>query len=169
MAVSVCSVDGDGYPASTCTALTPPRSFAAGILVFTASTPIRPSPPDTTYTLLITSPGGETLHFGSTPRDREDTGGAAGWSIANESHRKSSSTNEWGGTITRLAFRITIRGTTTATVRAPKVETEIPDQTATVGRAFSYAFPDNTFTDLDGDTLSLRWRRKPTGPCCPCG
>ncbi len=155
MAVSVCTVDDAGYPASTstCTALTPPRSFAAGILVYTASTPV-PLDANTTYTLLITSPGGDNLQFGSTPYDHEDTGGAAGWSIANESHRKSSSTNDWGGTITRLAFRITIRGTTIETVRDPKVETEIPDQTATAGRAFRYAFPDNTFTDLDGDTLS---------------
>ncbi len=153
MAVSVCTVDDAGYPASTCTALTPPRSFAAGTLVFTAPANTTLDA-NTTYTLLITSPGGESLQFGSTPRDREDTGGEAGWSIANESHRKSSVDNEWGPTITRLALRITIRGTTTATVRAPRVETEIPDQTATVGRAFNYAFPDNTFTDLDGDTLA---------------
>ena len=157
MAVSVCTVDVDGYPASTstCTALTPPRSFAAGTLVFTAPANTTLDA-NTTYTLLITSPGGESLQFGSTPRDREDTGGEAGWSIADESHRKSSVDNEWGPTITRLALRITIRGTTTATVRAPKVETKIPDQTATAGRAFSYAFPDNTFTDLDGDTLTYR-------------
>ena len=38
---------------------------------------------------------------------------------------------------------------------APIVATVIPDQTATVGRAFTYAFPDTTFTDADsGDTLS---------------
>ena len=155
MAVSVCTVDDAGYPASTstCTALTPPRSFAAGTLVYTASTPV-PLEANTTYTLLITSPGGDNLQFGSTPYDDEDTGGETGWSIANESHRKSSFDNEWGPTITRLAFRITIRGTTIETVRDPKVETEIPDQTATAGRAFRYAFPDNTFTDLDGDTLS---------------
>ena len=88
------------------------------------------------------------------PTDGEDdTGGPEGWSIANESHRKSPSTG-WGPTVTRLAFRITIRGTTTSTDTAPRVETAIPDQTATAGRAFSYAFPDNTFTDLDGDTLA---------------
>ena len=33
--------------------------------------------------------------------------------------------------------------------------TAIPDQPATVGTAFSYAFPANTFSDADtGDTLS---------------
>ena len=38
--------------------------------------------------------------------------------------------------------------------RAPAVANAIPDQAATVGEAFSYQFPENTFTDADGDTLS---------------
>ena len=108
---------------------------------------------NTTYTLLFTSPGGDHLQLVSTPLNREDTGGAAGWSIADESHFKATS-NVWGPTITRLAFRLTIRGTTTSTDTAPRVETAIPDQTATVGTAFSYAFPENTFSDLDGDPLA---------------
>ena len=37
---------------------------------------------------------------------------------------------------------------------APTVATAIPDQDATVGTAFSYAFPAGTFTDVDSDTLS---------------
>ena len=37
---------------------------------------------------------------------------------------------------------------------APTVATVIPDQTATAGTAFSYAFPDTTFSDADGDTLT---------------
>ena len=37
----------------------------------------------------------------------------------------------------------------------PAVATAIPDQSATAGTAFSYAFPDTTFSDADtGDTLS---------------
>ncbi len=38
--------------------------------------------------------------------------------------------------------------------RAPTVANAIPDQTATAGTAFSYAFPSNTFSDADGDTLN---------------
>ena len=39
---------------------------------------------------------------------------------------------------------------------APMVANAIPDQTATVGTVFNYAFPANTFNDADaGDTLSL--------------
>ncbi|MXZ82884.1 MAG: hypothetical protein F4Z10_04190, partial [Synechococcus sp. SB0666_bin_14] len=36
----------------------------------------------------------------------------------------------------------------------PTLDNEIPNQTATVGTAFSYQFPANTFSDPDGDTLS---------------
>ena len=36
---------------------------------------------------------------------------------------------------------------------APTVATVIPDQTATAGTAFSYAFPATTFSNADGDTL----------------
>ncbi len=45
--------------------------------------------------------------------------------------------------------------TNTSTNAAPTVPNAIPDQTATAGKAFSYAFPDTTFNDTDtGDTLS---------------
>ena len=45
--------------------------------------------------------------------------------------------------------------TGTAANNAPVVAIPIPDQTATEGALFSYAFPDTTFTDADsGDTLS---------------
>ena len=37
---------------------------------------------------------------------------------------------------------------------APTVATVIPDQTATAGTAFSYAFAATTFSDADGDTLT---------------
>ena len=45
--------------------------------------------------------------------------------------------------------------TVTAVSDAPTVATAIPDQPATAGTAFSYAFPANTFSDADiGDTLT---------------
>ena len=52
-------------------------------------------------------------------------------------------------------MRITIKGTADpATNSAPTVATEIPDQTAMSGTAFSYQVPAATFTDADGDTLT---------------
>ena len=51
------------------------------------------------------------------------------------------------------AYLMTV--TITAVNDAPTVATAIPDQTATVGTSFSYAFPADTFDDVDtGDTLS---------------
>ena len=54
-----------------------------------------------------------------------------------------------------------VLGTSTATYtilnddnNAPTVDNVIPDQTATAGTAFSYAFPANTFSDADSDSLT---------------
>ena len=68
------------------------------------------------------------------------------------------------GTVYTLRIRA-VAGTTngvasdeaTATPRAnsvPTVTNMIPDQTATVGAAFNYQFPENTFSDADNDPLS---------------
>ena len=67
----------------------------------------------------------------------------------------------------KASYAVTIRasdGTDSATVavtisvtnvnEAPVVSNAIPNRTATVGTAFSYAFPANTFNDADDDTLS---------------
>ena len=45
--------------------------------------------------------------------------------------------------------------TVLAANRAPTVTNVIPAQTATVGIAFSYVIPTNTFADADGDSLTL--------------
>ena len=54
-----------------------------------------------------------------------------------------------------------VLGTSTATYtilnddnNAPTVDNVIPDQTATAGTAFNYAFPANTFSDADSDSLT---------------
>ena len=154
VAVSVCTVNSSGHPTSSCTALTAPSSFAAGTLVFTdpASTTLTAN---TTYTLLIRTPGGDNLVLASTSDDAEDSGGAAGWTIADAYHFKNSS-NAWATTGTANAMRITIKGTlgTTTPNAAPTVAYAIQNQTATVGTALNYAFPANTFADADSDTLT---------------
>ena len=42
---------------------------------------------------------------------------------------------------------------------APTVANRIPHQNVTVGEAFSYTFPANTFNDADGDTLTYTSRQ----------
>ena len=85
VAVSLCMVDGSGYPTSDCTALTAPSSFAAGTLVFTAPANTTLAA-NTTYSLLVVSPGGSNLTLDATFSNSEDAGGAPGWIIADDFH-----------------------------------------------------------------------------------
>ena len=74
VAVSLCTVDGSNHPTATCTALTAPSSFAAGTLVFTAPANTTLAA-NTTYSLLITSPGEPSRETGRiTTSDNEDAG-----------------------------------------------------------------------------------------------
>ena len=150
VAVSLCTVDGSGYPTSNCTALTAPSSFAAGTLVFTAPANTTLAA-NTTYSLLVVSPGGSNLTLDATFSNSEDAGGATGWIIADDFDYKTGS-NAWDANSSSASLRITIKGTITASV--PTVATAILDQTATTGTAFDYMFPAATFTDADGDTLT---------------
>ena len=81
---------------------------------------------------------------------------AAGWSIDDERWRRSASnTGNFTGKVARSQLLRVNGNTNTSTNAAPTVPNAIPDQTATAGKAFSYAFPDTTFNDTDtGDTLS---------------
>ena len=148
--VSVCTVDTSDLPTSDCTALTPPSSFAAGTLAFTAPTDMTLElDADTTYALLITS-GTEQLKLSTTLLDGEDAGAAAGWSIGDGHHR-----NFFGWSASSHTLRITIKGYAIPSPNtAPTVANAIPDQAATVGTAFNYTVPENTFSDADDDTLT---------------
>ena len=151
VAVSLCTVDGSNHPTSSCTALTAPSSFAAGTLVFTAPANTTLAA-NTTYSLFVASPDGDSLRLDVTRSEDEDAGGATDWSIANSFHSELFP-NTW--IANSSALRITIKGTIIALPNnAPTVATAIPDQTATAGTAFSYAFLDNTFNDTDSDTLT---------------
>ena len=152
-AVSLCTVDGSNHPTSSCTLLTAPSRFLPGTLVFTAPADTTLEA-DTTYSVLIETPGGQSLLLDATFSDDEDDGRARNWTIDNTFYQKNLS-DEWvayPGPGFARSLRITIKGTLTN--NAPTVATAIPDQTATTGAAFSYAFPAAAFTDADSDTLS---------------
>ena len=150
-AVSLCTVNVDNLPTSSCTALTAPSSFAAGTLVFTAPANTTLAA-NTTYSLLVTSPGSQFLVLDVTRSGAEDAGGTTGWSIANNFHHFPGGAANWTNHTMR-ALRITIKDASAN--NAPTVATAIPDRTATAGAAFSYAFPAHTFADTDtGDTLT---------------
>ena len=83
-----------------------------------------------------------------------DSGTAAGWSIGAARFKNDIADASWTPSSRRIRFAIRGTGGTT-TNNPPTVATAIPDQSATAGTAFSYAFPDTTFSDADtGDTLS---------------
>ena len=144
-AVSLCTVNISNHPTSSCTALSPPQSFTSGTLVFTA--PANTSlEADTTYTLLMTSPGGQSLKLNGTNSDGEDSGGTAGWSIANESHDNN------GGWSSRMAsFYITIKGTAKTQGNA----TGAPGITGTAHVGGTLTATPGTIADPDG--LHTTW------------
>ena len=105
----------------------------------------------TTYWVVVERAGGWIQSSDFT----EDGTSATGWSIANGyGVRDSSSTGAFTAS-TLGAYLIRVNGNTVAAANsAPTVATEIPNQTAMSGTAFSYQFPAATFTDADSDTLT---------------
>ena len=80
--VKVCGVTSDTHPTTSCTNLVPPTSFAAGPMVF--SSPVNSTIPlltNTTYALVLTSPGGEQVELVATDSANEDPLFLPNWSI----------------------------------------------------------------------------------------
>ena len=107
--IAVYAVDDDGHPDALHASLTAPDSFAEGTLVFTApaNTTLKPN---TTYALVFDRTFGSTatVSLGSTTSDGEDSGAAAGWSIANDYYYKRSGSTGWLETGTGKSIRIAI-------------------------------------------------------------
>ena len=108
----------------------------------------------TTYLFVIDSGSGTSNNIWATSSDSEDAGGASGWSIENVGlYRSRSSTGSW--TVHTNPRKIRVNGVEkSAANNAPTVATPISDQSATVGTAFIYAFPADTFNDADSDDLT---------------
>ena len=136
---------------------TPPPAKPTG---FTAMTG------DREVTLSWTDPKNSDI-TGYQFQQKEGTGDYGSWAMIPGSTAATISHNITGLTNgTMYAFRIrAVAGTTNgdssdevmATPRAnsaPTVMRMIPDQSATVGTAFSYQVPENTFSDADNDPLT---------------
>ena len=85
----------------------------------------------------------------STPQTVTVTGASAG--TATISHMVTTAAT---GYPTSTSIASVTAAVNAAANNAPTVANMIPDQTATVGTALSYAFPANTFNDADGDRLT---------------
>ena len=93
------------------------------------------------------------LRVATNTNTNTDSGTAAGWSIGNALFKTDLRVTSWSTSSSRHRFQI--RGTQESTPNnPPTVANAIPDQSATVGTAFSYVFPTNTFSDADSDALS---------------
>ena len=90
---------------------------------------------------------------GAENTDSNSEAGAAGWSVNNASYFRNPG-GSWTHEHPVLKFRVNGYAKSAGNT-APTLDTPIPDQEAVVGTAFSYAFPDTTFSDADtGDTLA---------------
>ena len=106
-AARVCGANSAGLPTSTCTALTAPGAFAAGTVSFTA-------PPNTTLTkdapYAVVVGSGPKRSWDFTTSDGEDTGYAAGWTIADRSRHSDSSDFSTNLSSDPRSLRIAIKG-----------------------------------------------------------
>ena len=130
---------------------------------------------DTTVTLTFSGDAVQGTDYGVSPADADSgsdghqvvlpAGGStltvAVTAVADtttDGHRTVDVAGDLGGTAIGTAS-ITIRDDETTANAAPVVANAIPDQNATVGTVFSYAFPANTFSDADGDDLTYAAKR----------
>ncbi len=149
ISVSVCSVDSNDLPTSTCTALTPPVDFPPGTVVTLDYTAPENTvlTADTTYALHITQ--GERRTLSVTGSNREDSGGAEGWSIDDGHRRLLSGSSQ---TDTR-SFRIAIRATFQPPTAADNTVTTLEDTPYAFGAGdFNFSGADMNDT-LEGVTV----------------
>ncbi len=107
--VDICEADSSGFPTSTCTELTPPGSFVAGTLEFTAPGPGMRLNANDNYLAVFKQIGTGSVTLDSTTNNGEDSTGLSGWSIKNKFDFRSSGTwTHKGGT--DEAIQITVKG-----------------------------------------------------------
>ena len=105
---AVYTVNASGQPDTLVASLTSPGSFAAGTLTFTApaSTTLAAS---TEYSVVMQGVT-FTVSLDATTSDAEDSGAAAGWSIANAFHLTTSATGPWSENNAGRSIRIAVKG-----------------------------------------------------------
>ncbi len=104
---AIWTTESDGTPAALLYQLTPPGSFSAGTLTFTAPADATLSA-QTTYSVVLTTTG--TMDLRTTLSDNEDSGAADAWSIHNSYHFVNNS-NSWQQTSSGRSYMIAIKGT----------------------------------------------------------
>ena len=134
----VCETDSSGYPTSTCTDLTPPGTFDAGTLSFTAPANATLSK-GTTYAVLLTPAG--AFRFGYTSQAGEDTGSESDWSIADSFDFNS---GNWTTYSSVRAVRIAIKGHEASGPPTPSTDATLSGGTVKDGSTTLVTFASGT-------------------------
>ena len=165
--VEICEEDGsaDEFPSSTCTALTAPASFAAGLLFFD-HTGLALSA-NTNYVVVIKQRGTGSVELNSTPSGAEDTTGLADWSIKDTFYWNNSGTwtvksgaNEALRIIVygyeRVAVDTTPPALASATVEANGATIELTfDEVFDLGAASTLVFATAFSVTADGNAVTV--------------
>ena len=154
VALKICETTGSSIPTTTCTDLTPPGTYPAGLLVFTA--PDMALTPSTTYSVVFSSPDGEGVTLDATDSDNEDGSSLTGWSIRNRSQVKQSTT--WQDRAFDRAIIIAINGRAlTSNVAA----TGTPTISGTAHVSGTLTASTSDIRDLNGvpSTFNYQWKR----------
>ena len=150
--------DTSGNPGTTLLAtMTNPGTIteeAVNVFTAPANTMLSASTPYWVVTSNSADTRGQGFRVSVISNTNLDSGTAPGWSIGNARWKSNIANTSWTPSSSRIRFEIRGTGGTT-TNNPPTVANAIPDQSATAGTAFSYVFPDTTFSDADtSDTLT---------------
>ena len=151
-AMQICQTDSAEGPVLPCTALTPPDSFAAGTLAFTA--PVGHTlDANTTYSFTMRTPGDTgNVTMSGTTSTAEDASSLAGWSIRDMFHARPS--NVWSSISSDKSFRIAIEGIAKSGVAGAPTSTDNTVETVVdTAHTFSAAH-FNFMATTSGDALS---------------
>ena len=155
-ALRVCEVDGNTHPTETCTDLIPPTLFEIGPLVFSAprDQPIRLEP-ETTYSVVFNSPGGQNVKLDATDIDSEDASSLGGWSIRNRSQFQSN--NQWEDRGYDRAILIAITGR----LSPNEAPAGVPVITGIPAAGQTLTASTESITDPDGvpTNFTYQWKR----------
>ncbi len=119
---------------------------------------------DTTYVIVTTSDFPISFSWYAAADNALDGTSAAGWTIPAGYEFYKTSTSMWETATGSKQFRV--NGDPITANTAPTVANQIPNQAATAGTAFSYAFLANTFNDAESDALTYT-ATKPDGAVLP--
>ncbi|MCY3918285.1 MAG: cadherin domain-containing protein [Chloroflexi bacterium] len=149
--LSVCTVESDNTPTTTCWGFTAPSSFDENSTVsFTAPSTMADLDPATSYSVVIEPKvTSQTFGMAVTSQNTEDSGGAAGWTIADGSHILSGGSWTSQSNVMRINVKGAVLNSEPTFDDSPPV-TRDADEDVAGGTAIGMPV---AATDDDGDTL----------------